>query len=158
MAFFSAKIFKIGINPCVIPPDAVLEKIFRQAGKSKGPIPVKGKLNGAPYKQTLVKFSGAWRLYINGIMLRDSKLELGDKARVHIAFDAAPRTIPMHAKLEKALAKNKKAKTAFEKLSPYRQKEIVRYINNLKSATSVAKNIEKAVAHLSGNGRFVGRE
>jgi hypothetical protein len=32
----------IGINPFVFIPENILENIFEQAGKNKGPIPVKG--------------------------------------------------------------------------------------------------------------------
>ena len=44
---FKANIYKIGINPVVDPPDKILRAIFTQAGKNKGPIPVRGRLNGA---------------------------------------------------------------------------------------------------------------
>ncbi|MEO8087630.1 MAG: YdeI/OmpD-associated family protein [Bacteroidota bacterium] len=164
MPTFSSKIFKIGINPCVIVPAAVLKVLFAQAGKSKGPIPVKGKLNGAAFLQTVVKFSGAWRLYLNGKMLKDAGIKNGDMtlvtgemAYVEIEFDIRPRHITMHNDLELALKKNKKASSAFDSLSPYRKKEIVRYIGNLKSEEAVQRNIKKAIQHLSGNGSFAGR-
>ena len=66
MKSFTAKIFKVGVNPCVVVPDEVLKYLFREAGKDKGPIPVQGKLNGASFIQTVVKFRGDWRLYVNG--------------------------------------------------------------------------------------------
>lgn len=62
---FDAKIEIIGINPFVFVPDAILQNLFKLAGKDKGHIPVKGIINGSPYRQTLVRYSGAWRLYIN---------------------------------------------------------------------------------------------
>jgi len=158
MKSFSAKIFKIGINPCVVVPAYVLKFLFFQAGKSKGPIPVKGKLNGAKYIQTIVNYKGAWRLYINGKMLKDAGLLNGDRAQVDIEFDPVPRTIPMHPKLARALKQNKEAMAAYQMLSPYRRKEIVRYISNLKSEESIIANIEKAIRHLSGKGRFAGRD
>jgi len=154
---FSAKIFKIGINPCVVVPPRVLKFLFASAGKSKGPIPVKGKLNGAKYHQTIVKFSGKWRLYINFKMLQDSGLKNGDRAEVEIEFDSKPRTIPFHPDLKKALNQNPRAKASFEKLSPYRKKEIVRYIAHLKTEAARKKNIEKAIGHLEGKGAFAGR-
>ncbi|MEI9935362.1 MAG: hypothetical protein WDM71_11065 [Ferruginibacter sp.] len=43
-----------------------------QAGKDKGHIPVKGKLDGHAFIQTLVKYSGKWRLYLNGPMRKAS--------------------------------------------------------------------------------------
>jgi len=155
---FSSRIFKIDINPVVNIPQRVLKELFKQAGKTRGPIPVKGKLNGKRFTQTLVKFRGAWRLYLNTPMRKAAGIDEGDMARVEIDVDSKPRLTPMHPRLKAALAKSKKAKEVFEKLSPYRQKEISRYLNNLKSEESVAKNIEKVVAHLTGKGRFAGRE
>lgn len=66
---FKAEIKIIGINPYVLVPGPILQKIFKQAGRDKGPIPIKGTINKKPYRQTLVKYSGAWRLYINTTMI-----------------------------------------------------------------------------------------
>jgi hypothetical protein len=155
---FSSRIFKIDINPVVNVPERVLKELFKQAGKTRGPIPVKGKLNGKPFTQTIVKFRGAWRLYLNTPMRKAAGIDEGDMAHFEINFDSKPRLTPMHPELKALLSKNKKAKEVFEKLSPYRQKEISRYLNNLKSDESVKKNIVRVMEHLTGKGRFVGRE
>lgn len=148
MPKFSATIYKIGINPVVDPPDKVLLAIFRTAARSKGPIPVRGKLNGAEFIQTLVKYQGSWRLYINGPMLKDSELAVGDTAKIELEFDPRSREIAMPNELAAALRNDKKAKAAFEDLSPSRRKEISKYIGALKSPESVAKNIERVIRHL----------
>lgn len=158
MQSFSAKIHIIGVNPYVLLPAPVLKEIFSQSGKDKGPIPVRGTINGNPFLQTLVKYSGKWRLYLNTPMRKASAIDVGDIADVEIEFDPTPRIIPVHPELKKALAKNKKAKAAFEKLAPYRQKEIVRYIANIKTDGSVMRNIEKIIQHLTGRARFAGRD
>ena len=155
---FSTRIFKIGINPVVDIPNHVLKELFKQAVKSKGPIPIMGTLNGKPFTQTAVKFQGAWRLYLNTPMRKAAGVDEGDMAHIVLAFDNKPRLTPIHSALKAAFAKNKKAKQVFEKLSPYRQKEISRYLNNLKSEESVKKNIVKVISHLTGKERFVGRE
>ncbi len=103
MVKFAATIYKIGINPVVDPPGKVLSALFAQAGKDKGPIPVCGHLNGAEFIQTLVKYRGVWRLYINGEMLKASGLNVGDTANVEIEFDPRPRQTPMPLKFAKAL-------------------------------------------------------
>jgi len=157
MHSFSDKIKIIGVNPYVIPPPTVLKSIFKEAGKEKGAIPVKGTLNGKAFIQTLVKYSGKWRLYLNGPMREGAGIDVGDMANVKLAFDPKDRTIPVHPKLKAALDKNKIAKAAFEKQSPSRQKEIVRYISNLKSEEARDKNIARAIRFLLGKERFVGR-
>lgn len=79
-------------------------------------------------------------------------------ANVQIEFDLEPRIIEMHPKLKQALAANKQANTNFQKLTPSWQKDINRYINNLKTEQSVDKNIAKAIQHLLGKQGFVGKD
>lgn len=155
---FKAELQIIGINPFVFVPTKILADIFEHAGKAKGPIPIHGMVNKVAYKQTLVKYSGEWRLYINTSMLRDSPRRIGEMISVSIAHDPLVRTISMHPQLIKALRKNKTAKQVFDRLTPSLQKEIVRYIANLKTEDSVIKNAEKAIQFLLGKGRFVGRD
>ena len=158
MYSFSAKIFIIGVNPYVLLPEKVLKQIFKQAQKDKGPVPVRGTLNGQAFTQTLVKYSSKWRLYLNGPMRKAATIDVGDMVKVKIEFDPADRTIAMHPKLKSALQKNEMALNKFKGQSPSRQKEIVRYINNLKTEESVDKNIKRAIAFLTGKERFVGRD
>ncbi|MCI0549422.1 MAG: YdeI/OmpD-associated family protein [Anaerolineae bacterium] len=147
---FSATIAKIGINPYVSLPEDVLDGLFKQAGKTKGPIPVRGTINRKRFIQTLVKYQGAWRLYINGEMRQAAGVDVGDQAHIKIEFDPVPRIEKNPPKFVQALSKNKEAKAAFEKLTPSRQKEMLRYLNSMKTETSLERNIEKIIRHLLG--------
>ena len=138
------------MNPYVAVPEAVLNSLFQQAGRTKGPIPVRGRLNRKRFKQTLVKYQGAWRLYLNTQMRRDAGIDVGDEAEVEIEFDPEPRVIPMPLQFAQALSRNKEARAAFEKLVPSRQKEILAYLNSLKTKESLVRNIEKVIQYLSG--------
>lgn len=151
MAQFTQTIGIIGINPVVDPPERVLRDIFDQAGREKGTIPVRGRLNGVEFIQTLVKYQGGWRLYINGPMLKDSGLSVGDSATIEIEFDPRPREVPIPPKLMAALKTNAIAKKAFDSLPPSRQKEILRYIGSLKSGESIQRNVERVIAQLTGS-------
>lgn len=155
---FKAAIEIIGVNPFVFVPDKILKEIFRQSGKNKGYIPIQGLINGKPYKQTLVKYLGNWRLYINTTMLKKSPQRIGEIIEITIAFDPADRKIMPHPKLINALKENNEAKKIFDNLSPSRQKEIIRYISFLKTEESVDKNVKRAINFLKGKERFVGRE
>lgn len=154
---FSAEMFIIGVNPYVFLPEQVISKLCKDAGKTKGAIPVKGTINGKDFIQTLVKYQGAWRLYINGIMRNAAGVDVGDKVEIAIAYDPSSREVPMHPKFKEALEKNAKAKEAFEKYPPSHQKEINRYLNNMKTDTRLKKNIDRIVRHLRGEdvGYFV---
>jgi hypothetical protein len=158
MHTFRATIELIGINPFVFVPDRILKQIFIQAGKETGFIPIKGTINNKAYKQTLVKYKGAWRLYINTTMLAKSPERIGESVALTIEFDPSNRTIQPHPKLVRALKENTAAKKVFDSLPPSRKKEIVRYIANLKTPESIDRNIKRAIDFLTGNSNFIGRE
>ena len=158
MISFTAKIYIIGVNPYVLLPAKALKELFKQAGKDKGPIPVLLTINRNPFTQNLVKFKGKWRLYLNTPMRKAAGIDVGDKGEFTIAYDATERTTPMHPKLKAALEKNKKAKAIFDQLIPSIQKEISRYINNLKTEESVDRNIIRAINFLLGKERFIARD
>jgi len=158
MKTFSDEIHIIGINPFVFVPEEILAYVFEKAKKDKGPIRIKGTINKQPYKQTLMKYAGHWRLYINTAMLKDSPRRIGETIEISIDYDPKERSIEMHEKLKTALADNVKAKAIFDGLPPSRRHEIVRYISHLKSEESIDKNVVKAIRFLLGEGRFVGRE
>lgn len=145
-------------NPYVLIPSELLNNIFQQANKNKGTIPVKGTINGKGYQQTLLKYSGDWRLYINMKMLKNSPRRIGEVIDVEIEYDPSDRTIDPHPKFIYALSENEDAREVFEKLSPSKQKEIIRYISNLKTEKSIDKNVNRAVNFLRGKERFVGRD
>jgi hypothetical protein len=155
---FRADIEIIGANPFVFVPGRILKNIFKQADKDKGPIPIRGKINGQLFKQTLVKYAGDWRLYINTTMLKNSPKRIGETVAIEVEFDPISRDIKPHQKLVLAFKENKEAKKKFDSLPPSRQKEIIRYISFLKTEESVVRNVKRAINHLVGKDRFVGRD
>jgi hypothetical protein len=141
---FEAKIYKLGINPCVDVPLRITKKMVA----SKGYIPIKGKIKNHPFQQTLVTVKGAeYRLYVNGPMLKGSKTKLGDKVKFTIEQDFEPKTIPMPKELKAKLDQHK-LMAAFNALTPGRKKEILRYLNFLKTEESLNRNIDKVIHQL----------
>ena len=155
---FTAVLEIIGINPFVFIPDQILTQLFAEYGKDRGHIPVSGTINKNPYTQTLLKYRGEWRLYINTTMLKKSPERIGEEISIAIQIDTVDRTPAAHPKLAKALTENQSAKAVFERLSPSKQKEIIKYISFLKSEKSIDENIEKAIGFLLGKNRFIGRD
>lgn len=158
MYTFKVKLDIIGINPFVLIPNHILSCLFEMAGKEKGFIPVCGTVNNKPFIQTLVRYSGEWRLYINLNMLSQSPKRIGEEIQVEITFDPTDRGIAMPEKLVKALSENSNASSIYSQLAPSLQKEIVRYIARLKTEESVDRNIKRALDFLEGKGSFVGRQ
>lgn len=155
---FKADLKLIGVNPFVFVPDDILVQILKTAGKEKGPIPIRGTINSNPYRQTLVKYSGAWRLYVNTAMLKKSPKHIGEIINVSIEFDPESRAIEPHVNFLKALSENKEANAVFESLPASRKLEIVRYLANIKTEEIRNKNICRAINFLLGKERFIGRE
>ncbi len=158
MKSFVAKIFIIGVNPYVIPPKEILKNLFAQVGRDRGPIQVKGKLNNHPFRQTLVKYAGKWRLYLNTPMRKATGLDVGNKAEIVLEYDTEERVLEIHPKLNAALNENKTARKVLDSLPPSRRKEIIRYIGFLKSEEAVDKNVRRAIQFLNGKQRFIGRD
>lgn len=143
---FSAKIEKVGINPCV----AVLPEITASMHPVKGFIYVHGTINAFPFHQTLMPVKGEpYRLYVNEPMLRGSGCTVGDEAHFILEENEsqAMPEIPVHPHLLKRITEENLI-ARFESLSPSRQKEIVRYIGHLKTEESRLRNVEKVIGIL----------
>jgi Bacteriocin-protection, YdeI or OmpD-Associated/Domain of unknown function (DUF1905) len=146
--YFKAKIYKAGINPCVKVPLSITAKLKA----TKGYIPVKGKILHHFFQQTLcpVKNEG-YRLYVNGPMLKGANVKVGQTANFIIEQDTLERNknVPVPKEFKKKLEENDLL-AMFQQLSPSRQKEINRYLNNLKTEEAITKNINKMINVLKG--------
>jgi hypothetical protein len=145
--YFTATIGLAGINPCVPVPFRITKKMTPK----KGYIPVKCKIKNDFFTQTLVPVKGAeYRLYVNGIMLKRGQMSVGDRVRFFIEEDTVPRTIDQMA-VPAAFAGKLKEKgfhAAFKALTEYRQKEILKYLNSLKTKEALLRNIAKVSEQL----------
>lgn len=147
---FRAKIYKVGINPCVKVPFRITDRMK----PVRGYIPVKGKIGNYPFQQTLVPVKDDnHRLYVNGLMLKGAGVRLGHTVEFKIEQDFSSRqnAHPMPLALRKKLTEHN-LHAAFKKLIPSRQKEILRYLNNLKTEESLKRNIDK-VTEMLASGR-----
>lgn len=150
---FKAKIYKVGINPCVKVPLAITDKMETV----RGYIPVRGKINDHAFQQTLVSVKNEeFRLYVNGPMLKGSGTSLGDTVTFRIEQDPTPRTVksyPMPAALKKRLL-TAKLMAEFKALKPYKQKEILKYLDYLKTEEARERNMDKVVRELGQKNKF----
>ena len=143
---FRAKIFKVGINACVKVPLRITDIMHKQ----KGYIPIKGFIGEFGFQQTLVPVkNGAYRLYVNGIMLKGAGLKIGQTASFAIEEDLSDRSsaVPINPEFKKALVEHGLVST-FEQLIPSRKKDINRYLNHLKTETALKKNVEKLIRRM----------
>lgn len=141
---FSAKIYKLGINPCVDVPRRV-----SQAFGLRGYVRVKGLLNNQPIQATLVpKGDFTHRLFLNADMRKRAEIDVGDTARLVLDMDERPRIIPVPKELASAFKENPEASAAFDELTPSRRKEILAYLNWIKRPETLKRNIDRTIAML----------
>jgi hypothetical protein len=147
---FSARIYKVGINPCVKVPHEITDKMK----PVKGYIPVRGKIEKHDFTQTLVPVKNSnYRLYVNGPMLEGGNVKLGDVASFTIEQFARRKRedYPMIAILQKELNKHG-LKKEFDALTEARKKDILKYLNSLKpKGEALAKNVAKVISMLKSN-------
>lgn len=155
---FDATLAIIGINPFVYLPASILTEILNRAKKDKGKINVKGCINNNDYIQTLLRYKGEWRLYVNTKMLKNSPKRIGELIHITIEIDNEERVLLPHPKLVHALQQNPSAEQRFNDLIPSLKLEIVKYISFLKTEKSIDRNVEKAIRFLLGEGSFIGRK
>ncbi len=159
---FTATIKIRGINPYVLVSASRAKAI--KAGWRK-PLPVLVRVNGKPAKAWRINMmpvgNGSFYLYLHGEIRKASGTAVGDRVEIAIEFDASYRggpQGPMPTWFKKALAANPVAEKNWEMLTPSRQKEIVRYLSNLKSPDARARNLARALGVLSGDKeRFMAR-
>lgn len=143
---FSAIIEKTGINPYVDVPARITGKLKA----NRGYIPVKGAINGFSFVQNLVPVKNKpYRLFVNGPMLKGALAKTGDSVKFSIEQDPNPeaRTPEMLPALKKALLKEE-LYAVFERQTPSRKKEVLKYFSFLKTEETITRNIEKLVGQL----------
>jgi hypothetical protein len=123
-----------------------VEKTF---GK-KGQVKIKGTVNGVPFLSSLMPHGDGTHFLVVNRPTRDAaKVKEGARVRIVLVADTEPRVIQAPPDLERALAKNKSAAAAWEKLAPSRKKAYVLWITEAKKEETRQRRIEKAVAKVA---------
>lgn len=137
------------INPCVVVPASIVVALRAESGKNQS-LPVRATVQGKPFRANVMRYLGAWRLYLNGTIRKATGVDTGDRVSVTLGHDPTPRREKVPKVFAAALARDAKARKAFQALVPSRQKELLRYLNNLKREESVQRNLSKMLRYLKG--------
>ena len=111
-------------------------------------VPVRGRINEAEFRSTIVRMGGRYMLVVNKQLREAANAEAGDSVSVEIERDTEPRIIRPTEDLNKALDANPEAKESWEKLSYTHKKEFVLVIEEAKKAETRARRIEKIIDEL----------
>lgn len=120
----------------LMPPFDVLE-VFQR----KGRVPVKGTINGFPFRSSLMNMGEGHMMAVNAQMRAGANCKAGDTVDVVMEFDAEERRVEVPAYLKKIIAADSVAMGNWEKLSFTHQKEHVRAIEDAKKPETREKRI-----------------
>jgi bifunctional DNA-binding transcriptional regulator/antitoxin component of YhaV-PrlF toxin-antitoxin module len=115
-------------------------------GKARAP--VRGTVNGTPYRTTVAVYGGVPLIGFNKEIRDQAGIAIGDRVEVEIELDDAPRTVELPPPLQVALAANPEAKAAFDGLSFTHRKEYARWIAEAKREETRSRRLAKAIEML----------
>lgn len=117
----------------------------------KGMPKIQAVIAGTPYRGSLMPMGdGTYCLGVLKSIQEAAGVGLGDRITVLLELDTAPRTVEPPADLAAALARDKKASAAWEKLSFTNKNEIARSLLEAKKPETRARRLAAAVARLKG--------
>jgi hypothetical protein len=115
----------------------------------KGMPKIQAVIAGTPYRGSLMPTGdGTYCLGVLKSIQAAAGVGLGDRIAVLLELDTEPRTVEPPADLAGALARDKKAAAAWEKLSFTNKKEIARSLLESKKPETRDRRLKAAVARL----------
>jgi len=124
-------------------------KVAADAGLKYG-ARVRGTVNGAAYRSSLMKYSGVFHLGIHKATLAAAGVASGARVTVTIELDDQPLpTDVVPRDLDKAIAARAGARAAWAKLSPAHKREHVKHVIEAKKPETRARRIAATIAALT---------
>jgi hypothetical protein len=146
MVRFRAKIEPIrGGGHYVVVPEKTAEKaglVYRAR--------VRGSVAGAPFRSSLMKYSGLFHMGVHKATLVAAGVAAGDSVTIGVELDTEPLpedTVPLD--VTRAL-RTAALRAAWEKLRPSHKREWVKHVNEAKREETRAARVTKLVDALSG--------
>ncbi len=109
----------------------------------KGRVPVKGTINGFPFRSSLMNMGDGHMMAVNAEMRTGAKCKAGDTVKVAIELDEEAREVEVPAYLKKIINSDPQAKERWAKLSFTHQKEYVRAVEDAKREETRQRRIEQ---------------
>jgi hypothetical protein len=123
-----------------------VQKVFG----TKARVPVRGTINGFPYRSSIAPMGGRHIMAVNKGMREGAKIKAGDLIAVVMDRDTEERTITPPGDLEAALKNDPAAQAAWERCSYTHKKEFVLAIEDAKKPETRSRRIQKTLAELRG--------
>src|ERR1043165_2276299 len=111
---------------------------------ARGRVPVRGTINGAPFRSSVFRMGGDCHfMVVNREMREAAGLRGGETVPVTRDRDTEARTVTPPADLARALKANKDARAAWDKLSYTHRKEHVRAVEEAKKLETRQRRIDR---------------
>jgi Domain of unknown function (DUF1905)/Bacteriocin-protection, YdeI or OmpD-Associated len=123
---------------------------------TKARVPVRGTINGFPFRSSLMPMGGCHRMVVNQQMRDEARVKAGDMVTVVMERDEGPRTVDPPLPLKKELAKSKTAQTNWQKLSFTYKKEMTRAITEAKQEETRVRRLAKVMDVLKNGKKWIG--
>ncbi len=114
----------------------------------KGRAPVRGTVNGTPFRTTVAVYGGVYLIGFNKELRGKAGIELGDEVAVELERDDEPRVVEVPPQLSAALGEDDRAQAVFDALSFTHRREYAEWISGAKREETRERRVRKAVAML----------
>jgi hypothetical protein len=119
----------------------------------KGRVPVKGTINGFPFRSSLMNMGEGHMMVVNAQLRDGAQCKAGDTVTVLMELDEEKRRVEVPGYLKKMIDSDPKAKDFWLQLSFTHQKEYVREIEGAKKPETREKRIAAMMDALRKNQR-----
>jgi Domain of unknown function (DUF1905)/Bacteriocin-protection, YdeI or OmpD-Associated len=140
-----------GVVSAITPPFDV-----KQTFGARGRVPVRGTINGYPFRSSLMPMGGCHMMPVNKALCDGARAKPGDLVDVVMERDIDERTVAPPAELQKELLKSKKAQERWEKLSFTHKKEMAIAITGAKQEETRKRRLEKVMNVLKTGAKWTG--
>jgi hypothetical protein len=123
---------------------------------TKARVPVKGTINGYPFRSSLMPMCGQHRMVVNREIREGAGVKAGDTVSVVMERDQAERTVEVPPLLKKQLTKSKPAKERWDSLAFTHKKEMARFIAQAKQEETQTRRLAKVMDILKTGKKWMG--
>ena len=123
---------------------------------TKARVPVRGTINGFPFRSSLMPMGGCHGMAVNRTMREGAKAEAGDVVDVVLQRDSEEHSVEAPTELKKELARNKKAQERWGQLSFTHKKEMALSITGAKQEETKQRRLAKVMQVLKTGAKWTG--
>lgn len=128
----------------------------RETFGTKARVPVRGTINGFPFRSSLMPMRGCHFMVVNRTIRDGANVKAGDTVDVVMQRDQEERTIDTPVELEKELKKSKAARERWEKLAFTHKKEMAVSIRDAKLEETKKRRLAKIMNVLKTGAKWTG--